>query len=544
MSNQIKNRLSWAYAVTKGFRWNLVLYMLLDTISTILMLYFVYCSKQAIDIALQVIPGNLRLELIHLALSIVISVMMSLASMWISEYVKNEMTIRLQKNLAHSQIMVTWKGINQFYSGDLMVRLDTDCVEVVHTLVYIIPSFILIGIRLAAAFLLLWTFDPSLAKIILAFTPLFILSRIFYRRMRRITKETKDAESRLGNILQENIEYRSLIQALSITEVREKKYTDTQQLLLRKKIQQLNLATLRQGILRFIYNGGYLLTFLWGIYRLHYGYISYGTMAAYLQLIGRVQVPVISMMSVISAVVRFRTAIERLMELNDGEREVYANPVKLKSPLTLKIHQLSYRYNEKDVINNFNMECRTGISTAITGASGKGKTTLIRLILAVIKPDSGSMTLTQEDSGEIHEITVDTRNNMAYVPQGNTMFTGTIRENLIVAYTMASDEHIHEVLRIACAEFVYSLPKGLDTVIGELGIGISEGQAQRLAVARTLLREDSSIWLFDEFTSALDMDTIHRIFRNILIAAKDKMLIFVTHDNYIIDRCSQVVKLD
>jgi ABC-type bacteriocin/lantibiotic exporter with double-glycine peptidase domain len=247
------------------------------------------------------------------------------------------------------------------------------------------------------------------------------------------------------------------------------------------------------------------------------------------------------MVSFVPSTIRFRTALERLMELNEGKREDYQHPVKLEAPFILKINDLSFNYDEFDVLRQLNVEFKSGVPTAVTGASGKGKTTLIRLILAIIKPADGSIVLNR--AGKNHEISVATRNNISYVPQGNTLFYGTIRENLLLADINASDERIYSALLTSCATFVYDLPMGLDTMVGEQGQGISEGQAQRIAIARALLH-GGSIWLFDEITSALDADTIRQVFDNLITAGKDKILIFVTHDSVVKEGCSQVIQLD
>lgn len=541
MTEKIKIRVHWAWQVTAGFRWKLLLSMLLETMSTALLLCFIYLSKVAIDVALHVETGNLNKILIAIVLAVSISVLTGLGASWISEYVKNGMAIRLQNRLACSLLMLSWEKTSRWHTGDLLVRLNSDCAEVVHTLVYTIPSFIVTGIKLTASFALLWVMDPILAQLILAITPLFLFSKIYYKKMRRITQDVKKSESNVGNVMQENLKNRSLIQALLFTDVRNNKLSDTQNRFFRMKIKQLKFSTLSQAILKVAFNGGYLLAFLWGIYRLHAGQISYGTMAAFLQLVGRVQMPVLSMVAIFPAIIRFRTSIERLLEMNKGEREIYDKPVRLDRPLSLELRQLSYRYDEMEVIKQLNVVFRPGVPTAVTGASGKGKTTLIRLILALIRPDSGSLILTQ--NGVSHEVSVATRNNIAYMPQGNTLFCGTIRENLLLADANASDERLEEVLKTSRAEFVYTLPDGIDTLIGESGHGLSEGQAQRIAIARALLR-GGSIWLFDEPTSAIDKDTVKKLVHNLLSAGKEKIIIFVTHDHYLMESCAQVVHLD
>ena len=541
MNESLHKQLRWAWSITAGFRGRIVLYMIMEIISVVLMLCFIYFSKQAIDMAMHLIPGNLKQMLVLMACSVLLSVVLNVFSSWIGEYARNGMMLRLQNNLAHAQMMMSWITKKRWHTGDLLVRLNSDCAEVVQMLVYTFPSLLVTFVKLSASLAFLWAMDPVMALLLLAITPLILFSKIYYRKMRSIGRAVKQAESHLGTVLQENLKYRALIQALLFTKAREDKFEEAQLSFFQAKTKQLMFSTISQSILKLAFNGGYLLTFLWGIYRLHTGLISYGTMAAFLQLVSRVQVPVFSIVSFVPAAIRCRTAIERLMELNMGEREEYENQIKLNPPLSLKFDQVSFQYDEVKVINMMNCKFQSGIPTAVTGASGKGKTTLIRLMLALIKPDSGSLTLTQ--GGISHEISVATRSNIAYVPQGNTLFFGAIRENLLLADLHASDEHIRDVLTTSCAEFVYALPDGLDTVIGESGRGLSEGQAQRIAIARALLR-GGSIWLFDEPTSDIDSDTAKRLIRNLLEAGKDKILIFVTHDRIVTDSCQQIVQLD
>ena len=542
MKEKIKSYVKWAWSVTAGFRWQTVLYMLMEIVSMVLLLCFVYCSKEVIDIASKVVPGNLQLMLVFLVLSVVISAITGLMASWIGEYVKNGLTKHLQSTLAHSQMIKNWEEKRRWRTGDLLVRLNTDCADVVQMLVYTFPTFIVTGVKLLAALAFMWAMDPLLAQLILAITPLFLFSKLYYRKMRKINQELKQAESQFGNMLQENLNYRTLIQALLLIDARDNKLMDTQESIFRIRTRQLKFASISRGILKLAFNGGYLLAFLWGIYRLNAGEISYGTIAAFLQLVSRIQMPVVSMIAFLPAAIRCRVSIERLIELDAGDEEDYKKQIKLNLPLTLKLDRVSFKYDTMDVIKQLTAEFQSGIPAAITGISGTGKTTLIRLILALIKPDSGRLTLIQSD-GISHEISVATRGNFSYDPQVSTLFYGTIRENLLLANSEASEERIDEVLKTTCAEFVYSFPEGLDTVVGESGYGLSQGQAERIAMARALLR-GGNIWLFDEPTSALDTDTAKQLIQNLMTAGKDKLLIFVTHDHQLIKACPQVVRLD
>ena len=541
MKTTLKTRLKLIWRVCAGYRLKIILCIVLDIVTVALSLLFVYLSKEAIDLSLHEDEGNLKLILILLVLSLVIGITLSLITKWIYENSRNVLTIRVQNYLSHSQMIMAKGKEKRMHTGDLLVRLNTDCSEVIHMIAYVFPNFVVTCFKFVASFALLWTLDSLLARLILFITPLFVFSRLYYQTMRKITKEVKKAESGVGTVMQENLKNRTLIKSLLFADARDNKLKEAQNALLKLKTRLLNFSTFRQSILRLTFDGGYMFVFVWGIYRLHEGLISYGTIIAFLQLVSRVQMPVVSMAGFLPAAIRFRTAMERLIEINRGEREDYSNPITMNTPMTLKINNLCFKYEDSEVIKNLNAEFHSGVPAAVIGASGIGKTTLIRLILGILKPDSGNMVLTLPD-GTSHEISVATRNNIAYVPQGNSLFYGTIRENLVPADPDTTEEHLREVLEIACAEFVFSLPDGLDTMVGEAGDNLSEGQAQRIAVARAILH-GGSIWLFDEHTSALDLDTVHQVIRNVMLAGKEKILIFVTHSHTLTEICPQIVHL-
>lgn len=279
------------------------------------------------------------------------------------------------------------------------------------------------------------------------------------------------------------------------------------------------------------------MTFGWGVYRLHANEISFGTMTAFLQLVGRIQAPILLMMGFVPLFIRFRTAVDRVQELEQVEVEQEIEQEYITEPQNIEINQLNFRYDDKLVIKDLSAKFITGQPVAIIGSSGKGKTTLIRLLLALIKPDKGEIYI--NTSTEHLVLSNKYRINIAYVPQ-DKLFSGSIKENLQLGEQEVSDSKLREVLYLACAEFVYDLPDGLDTIVGESGYGLSEGQAQRIAVARALMRE-CNIWLFDEVTSALDPDTGEKLIQRLLEAGKNKILVFVTHDMKLAGKCEQTI---
>ncbi len=334
----------------------------------------------------------------------------------------------------------------------------------------------------------------------------------------------KKLESYFSQVVQENLRFRMSIRALGMQATRWNKVVDAQKDIYDLRSSLLNFSIVSQGILKASVNFGFLLTFVWGIYKLLENEISFGMMTAFLQLVGRIQSPVLGMMSFVPQFIKFRTAVDRIDELLLTDLEEEEQPEVLTSLDSIAIESLSFRYEDNVIVDNFSMEV-------------KGKTTLIRLLLSLVKPDSGSISLYAD--GVQSPLSSRHRINIAYVPQGDKLFSGTIRENLMIHHE-TSAQRLEEAIYLSCAEFVYDLPEGLDTYVGESGYGLSEGQAQRIALARSLTR-DCKIWLFDEVTSALDTETTSRLLDRLMKAGKDKIVIYVTHDLALANRCEHVI---
>ncbi|WP_437920468.1 ABC transporter ATP-binding protein [Sphingobacterium sp. LRF_L2] len=530
-------QLRWAWSLTQGYRKQLLGYFLLEVLAILLSLLFVYYSKHAIDQAVHVVPGSLRITLILVVASVLLGIIIRMISSRWNEKTKLKMSLELQEKLLDGQMRAVWKYVKDWHTGDLMVRIQTDSLEVSQMLSQSALSFILVLVRLLASFGFLWLMDPMLAIVIVAISPLFLFSKLYFRKMRRLNKEVKEAESNFGNVMQENLRLRLLIRALGLVPARKEKLKESQTKIYRLKMAQQNFAIGSQTLMKFTINGGYLLTFFWGIYRLDAGQISFGTMAAFLQLVGRIQAPILQGMSFFPQFIRFRTAADRLLELFADEKENSSQLQHIAHPRAIRLKDVSFRYEDKFVIEGLGGEIRRGEPTAIIGSSGRGKTTLIRLLLALIQPHKGQILIDEEQGTQL--LTNAHRVNFAYVPQGNSLFSGTVFENLTLRHGM-DPKRLHEAIHLACAEFVYALPQGLDTVIGESGFGLSEGQAQRIAIARAMM-QDAPIWLLDEVTSALDTETANKLMDRLIEAGKDRILLFVTHDLYLAERCAQTL---
>lgn len=537
MGTIIKNW-RWSLVISKPYQKELVLFFILELLSIALSLLFIFLSKDAIDYAIHGTSTEMKQTLILAIASMIIGILLHQYASWLNERTRINMLIDLQNKLIKKQMLSTWQFIKNWHTGDIQVRIHTDCNEIVQMLGNGIPSFFLISIRLFGSFGLLWFMDPMLALLILAISPLFIFTKLYFRKFRALNEELKKAESNFGHIVQENLRFRMSIRALGLQALRSKKLQHSQSTLSSLKMSVLNFSTLSQSIMRFTMNAGFLVTLTWGIYRLHTGEISFGTMSAFLQLVGRIQSPIILLMGFVPAFIRYRTASDRVQEVMAVTVEPEYESEIIDYPSRILLENICFRYDDKLVIEQLNESFQTGEPTAIIGASGKGKTTIIRLLLALLQPDKGHIFIQTEQEKIL--LSAKHRENFAYVPQGDKLFTGTIRENLQISDQQLTDEKLHEALYTACAEFVYSLPDGLDTEVGESGYGLSEGQAQRIAIARALLR-DCSIWLFDEVTSALDPETSGRLVARLMEAGKNKMLVFVTHDLKLASHCKKTI---
>lgn len=537
MQASLKQQIKWAWRLAEGYKGRLFLYFILELIVIASSLYFILLSKQAIDLAVAGDRDQVKTVIIVAISAVLIGLILKSYSNWLNEKTRVEMLISLQNRLINSQMLSTWKFIKKWHSGDIQLRINADSNEVVQMIGNTFIVFILTFIRLLASFFVLWSMDPMLAFIILAISPLLVFSKLYFKRLRSMNANLKKLESYFSQVVQENLRFRMSIRALGMQATRWNKVVDAQKDIYDLRSSLLNFSIVSQGILKASVNFGFLLTFVWGIYKLLENEISFGMMTAFLQLVGRIQSPVLGMMSFVPQFIKFRTAVDRIDELLLTDLEEEEQPEVLTSLDSIAIESLSFRYEDNVIVDNFSMEVKAGFPTAIIGSSGKGKTTLIRLLLSLVKPDSGSISLYAD--GVQSPLSSRHRINIAYVPQGDKLFSGTIRENLMIHHE-TSAQRLEEAIYLSCAEFVYDLPEGLDTYVGESGYGLSEGQAQRIALARSLTR-DCKIWLFDEVTSALDTETTSRLLDRLMKAGKDKIVIYVTHDLALANRCEHVI---
>lgn len=475
---------------------------------------------------------------------ILLSFAVSISAVWVRNILGIRAQNRMQQAMLKRILQAEWHSREHFHSGDVLNRLEQDVSNVVTFLTETIPSTLSTLLMFLGAFACMYIMDPTLALILVVMIPLFVLvSKVYMRRMRQLSRRVRESDSRVQASMQETVQHRMVIKTLEATRAMIDRLEATQAELRRNVVNRTKFSVFSNFVLNFGFAAGYLLAFLWAAVRMSSGSLTFGGMTAFLQLVNRIQSPARSLTKLVPAFVSVFTAAERLMELEAEPCEPECDPLMLEAPCGIRLDNVTYRYEEgtRDIISNLSFDFTPGSTTAVLGETGAGKTTLVRLLLALMRPNSGRICM-YNDSGE-HELSPLMRCNFVYVPQGNTLMSGTIRDNLLLGNPTATDGMMREALTMCCAEFVFDLPDGLDTICGEQGGGLSEGQAQRIAIARSLLR-DRTVLVFDEATSALDGETECRLLRNILDGDSNRhTVIFITHRPAVLEYCDRRLTL-
>ena len=538
-----KTILQWLWRASKGNRLQAVLNASIGVLQVVVSLSQVWAVKHAIDVASGASTGSIYWAVALMGTLILCDFALSISSTWVRNILGIKAQNRMQQRMLDRILRSEWHGRESFHSGDVLNRLEQDVNQVVTFLTETIPSSLSVLAMFIGAFFVLFSMDRMLALITVAIIPIFILvSRTYVGRMRKLTRQVRDSDSKVQSVLQETIQNRMLIKTLESDAIMVNKLEDTQSELRHRVVRRTRFSVFSGVIVNFGFALGYLIAFLWAAIRMSEHTLTFGGMTAFLQLVNRIQTPARNLTKLAPAFVAVFTAAERLMELEENPLEEQGEPIFLNAPCGIRLRGVTYAYSRKErtIIKDLNFDFSPGSCTAVLGETGAGKTTLIRLLLALVLPKSGMVEI--YNPTETQTLSPLMRCNFVYVPQGNTLMSGTIRDNLLLGNISATDEEMIEALHKSCADFVMELPDGLDTVCSESGGGLSEGQAQRIGIARALLR-NRSIMLFDESTSALDSETERRLLQNIL-AGHDKTIIFITHRLTVVDYCDQTLRLN
>ena len=540
---QVKDCIKWLWSVSKRFRFRILWNGMIGILRVAVSLSFIWVCKCLIDIVTRRSDGSLDFYIGWMVFCMLMQLCLSSVGSRLGSRqeicLRNELRGRLFARLMESR----WMGQKELHTGDMLNRLMEDVLTVTDILSRGIPSVMVTAVQLAGAFFFLFCMDEWLAGIVLFIMPAaLLLSKSYVRKMRRLSREIRAADSHVQSHIQEYLQHRTLVRTLEYTARAVGSLTSLQSDLQCLVMRRTDFSLFSRLMVQLGFSMGYMTAFLWGIFGLRDGIVTFGMMTAFLQLVAQVRRPIVELSRQIPAFVRAFTSIERLEELSSCPLEQQGEPIRLAGPLGVRLVQLEFAYpgSKRKIFQNFTYDFVPGSLTAVIGETGAGKSTLLRLVLALLLPDSGKVVFYNEERET--EASPLTRCNLSYVPQGNTLISGTIRENLLMGNPDATEQELHFALHTAAADFVYALPDGLDTLCGEQGAGLSEGQAQRIAIARGLLRP-GSVLLLDEPTSSLDGETEKILLERLSRQVKNKTLILITHRELIVRLCPFTVRI-
>ncbi len=539
------NYLSWIWRNTTGIRSNMLVRIVAGIGRVALGLTMVWLCKRFIDVT--IVEGSQR-DIVLMIAALVAVIVGGIICRQLYYYLgikagarqSTAIRLRIFSHLFRRQMF----DQKELHSGDVTNRLEKDIDKVSDATTSLIPDMAVTMVQLVGAFLLMQSMDARLAWALLLLTPLFLfVGKLFARQMRRMTLDIRQQESVIQMLVQETMEHNAVLRSLESGDWVTGRLDDMQQELRGKIRRRARFTVISRLLISSSFSLGYIIAFIWGAMQLRRGEITFGVMTSFLQLVSQIQQPILQMVNMLPQMFHAFASIDRLRELETVETETgEGRSPMMKGTLGVSVQDVSFSYalGDRQILSHFSYNFHPGSKTALMGHTGAGKTTLFRLMLALVKPNEG--TLTVYNGRDRAYISEHTRSNFVFVPQGNTLMSGTIRYNLLLAKPDASDEELRQALHTAMADFVLDLPEGLDTECGERGGGLSEGQAQRIAIARGLLRP-GSVLLLDEISASLDEQTEHELYRRLFVAYPNKTMIFITHRTVVCELCDQVIKL-
>ncbi len=519
---------------------------------------FVYVSKKLVDVAVAVFGGEpAGLGIWPWAGAMIAITVLRILFNALRSYLQTKTEIRLKNGLRHRLfdilLHLQTDGGARHHSGDVLNRMQEDVRVVSNAVAVSVPNLFGTLLQFVAALVFLLILDLRLALVVVAVVPVGVAAGKFITsRIRSLTLDIRKSDSRVQAHVQESIQHITLIQSLEHTGASASELLGLQNILYGNELKRTRFSIVSRIFISLAFSAGHAIAFIWGVSGISTGTVTYGMMTAFLQLVGQIQRPIVEMSSQIPSIIHATASIDRLLELEALPREDVSEQILIEGTAGVRLSDICFAYPDsgRDVLHHFSHDFKPGSRTAIVGPTGVGKSTLIRLLLTLLHPRSGSIDIYaghdaisgMDSAGKSIPLTPALRCNMAYVPQGNTLFSGTIRENLLMGDPEASQERLEWALHTSAADFVSDLPDGMDTQCFEAGGGLSEGQAQRIAIARTLLRP-GTILLLDEFSSALDAETEKALMERLTAALPDHTMIFITHRERIIDYCDSVLDL-
>lgn len=531
----------WLWQYSRPYLGKILLVMVFGLLETIASLLMVQISKEIIDHATF---GNafVRLMVVYVLLMLgmqAVTVISSLVSTMLTERFSFGIRKQIYEKIIHSH----WMDVKKYHTGDLMTRLTSDAGNVADGIIGTIPSIIQLAVELLLVFFTLFYYSPMLAMFALLVAPVAALSSWWLgKKLRKLQVKVQESEAAYRSFLQESLANLLIVKAFANEDYSTERLTQLREERFHWVYRRTKMGVASSTVMSLAFQTGYIVAFCYGAIQISRKMITYGTMSVFLTLVNRVQAPVMGLAQQIPKVVSILASAGRIMELQQIPLEMKTDTQIPSARIGVEIKDMTFGYTDETVLENVNLRIGPGEFVAIIGESGIGKTTLIRIIMSFMSNIRGSVTFFNE-KGDLEQANAATRKFISYVPQGNTLFSGTVRENIRMGKLDATEEEMYEALKLASGyEFVMGLPKGIDTVIGERGHGLSEGQAQRIAIARAFLRK-APFLILDEATSALDEKTELEVLQGLKELSPRPTCLIITHRKSILPYCDRELQI-
>ncbi len=509
---------------------------------------FIYVSKKLVDVAVALLSGRevengLPLWAAFMVGIVLTRILLNALRTYLQTTTEIKLKNSLRRHIYNILLHIQNDGGAKHHTGDVLNRMQEDVRVVSSAFISSFPNLIGTALQFTASLVFLVVLDARLSLLIIVVVPIGLVAGKFIAgRIRNLTLDIRKSDSKVQSHLQESIQHVTLLQTLEHTGASASTLEGLQGTLYGNELRRTKFSIVSRIVMSLALQAGHIITFLWGVWGISHGTVTYGMMTAFLQLVGQIQHPLVEMSSQIPSLIHSTASMDRLMELEALPREEIGESHYLNGTVGVRIEDVCFSYPEssRDVLHDFSYDFAPGSRTAIVGPTGVGKSTLIRIMLSLLNPREGKVTF--YSPAEEAPASPSTRCNLVYVPQGNSLFSGTVRDNLLMGDPEATEEEMNAALHTAAADFVLSLPAGLDTQCFEAGAGLSEGQAQRIAIARALLRP-GTVLLLDEFSSALDAETETTLLERLTKRLPGHTMIFITHRDKIIDYCDSVLRM-
>lgn len=554
--------IEWLWRASGGVRLRVLVCSIVGGLHVAASLAFVWVCKSLIDAVTTDAGEPLTWYIVAMAGCMLMQTILSAVETRVTSHADILLKNRLRHKLFSGLMESRWDGKESFHTGDSLNRVMEDVRVAGEAITKSVPAVIISAVQFVAAFLFLFAMNRDLAWVIPGLMlAMLLISRSYIRKMRKMNRDIRTTESSMQSLMQESLQHRVVIHTLEKTPYITDSLADQQEDLRGQVMDKTDYSIFARSMVQIGFAAGYAAAFLWGVFGIRNGTATFGMMTAFLQLVGQIQRPIMNLSRQLPSLINSLTSAERLTEVSSLPAEQKGESIDLGPSVGVRFDDVSYTYPDvaSPVFAGLSHDFRPGTATAVVGETGAGKSTMMRLMMALLTPDKGRVTLYSGSAacsssghgtgqavagvdGQEVPASPQTRCNIVYVPQGNTLMSGSIRDNLLLGDPSASDEELWNVLHLAAADFVSELPEGLDTMCGEKGAGLSEGQAQRVCIARSLLRK-GAVLLLDEPTASLDPQTEETLLRRLSDSAAGRTLILVTHREAAASLCDEVVRL-